>query len=134
MTRRQDGSWAGLFPCHPFLGKPSVQTCAFDLDQRPDALTVYGTVVFSVGRKGHAVLLRRVPLEYEFATEADRDFPQELVVPLFLAVTSAKNPEADVVGGDTDARLGIFDNQSRFVWVIQVEGLGRVAVRRGPAS
>ena len=54
-------------------------------------------------------------------------------MPLFLAVTSARDTESSIVARDhAEGSWSLFDNQAGLLWVIEVEGVGRVGVRRGP--
>jgi hypothetical protein len=131
MQRRPDGTWGGLFPCHPWLSHASNELCAMDFDQTAESIRVSGAHVFAVRRTARSVLLTRPPLEYEFALAEERPFPEELVMPLFLAVTSARDLKTGLTDTSENARFA--DNQSRFVWVIEVQELGRVGVRRGPS-
>ena len=79
---------------------------------------------------GQSVLLTRPPLQDEFAVADGRPFPSELVIPLFLAVRTARELSGGLAEESANARFG--DNQARLGWIIDVEGLGRVGVRRGP--
>ena len=131
MQRRPDGTWGGLFPCKPWLSHPSNELCAMDFDRTPESIRISGQHVFTVQRNARSVRLTRPPLEYEFALAEERPFPDELVMPLFFAVTSARDLRNGLTDMSENARFA--DNQSRFVWVIEVEELGRVGVRRGPS-
>ena len=52
-------------------------------------------------------------------------------MPMFLAVTSARDLRNGLTEASENARF--YGKQSRFVWVIEVEEVGRVGVRRGPS-
>jgi hypothetical protein len=71
-------------------------------------------------------------VQYEFALADARPFPPELVMPLFLAVTSAR--ELDSGLPERSGTMRIYDPETRLSWEIEVEGLGRVSVRRGPTT
>jgi len=131
MARRPDGTWGGLFPCSPWLSHASNELCATDFDQTPESIRVSGHHVVAVRRIPRSVLLSRPPLEYEFALADERPFPAELLMPLFLAVISARDLRNGLTEASDNARF--YDNQSRFVWVIEVEEVGRVGIRRGPS-
>jgi hypothetical protein len=131
MARRPDGTWGGLFPCSPWLSHASNELCATDFDQTPESIRVSGHHVFGVRRNPVNVLLTRPPLEYEFALADGRPFPADLVMPLFLAVLSARDLRNGLTDASENARF--YDNQSRFIWVIEVEELGRIGIRRGPS-
>ena len=132
MHRRQDGSWGGLFPCKPWLSYPSTSLCPTDFDQTEIAIRMGGQAVFGPNRGENSVLLVRSNVTYEFAVADARPFPPELVLPLFLAVTSARELESGLLDKSGTAR--VFDSQSQFRWEVEVEGLGRISVRRGPSS
>ena len=134
MARRADGTWGGEFPCRAYLGRPSNEACATDVSEKDGAIFFGGQFAFRVVDDGRSVLLQRPPLEYQFVTAQERAFPPELVVPLFLAVTSARDTESSIVAQEhAGGTWSIFDNQAGLIWVLEIEGLGRVGVRRGPS-
>ena len=132
MRRRPDGSWGGLFPCKPWLSHPSNNLCATDFDQTGIAIRMDGQPVFGINWRTNSIVLARSAMEYEFAAPDGRPFPPELVMPLFLAVTSAREIDSGLVDSSGTAR--VFDTQARFFWKVEVEGLGLISIRRGPSS
>ena len=132
MRRRPDGSWGGLFPCKPWLSHPSNDLCATDFDQTPIAIRMGGQNVFGLNRWPGSVVVARTAFQYEFALVDGRPFPAELVMALFLAVSSARELESGLA--DRSGTMRVFDTETRLSWEIDVEGLGRVSVRRGPTS
>jgi len=132
MERRADGTWGGMFPCKPWLSHASNQLCAADFDMTAEWIRWGGRNAFAYERTpGQSVLLVRPPLEYEFAVSDGRPFPSELVMPVFLAVTTARELGGNVAQESVNARYA--DTQARYAWTVEVEGLGTVAVRRGPS-
>ena len=131
MRRRPDGSWGGLFPCKPWLSHPSNELCPTDFDQTGIAIRMGGQPVFGLNRRENSVVLARSAFEYEFAVADARPFPPELVMPLILAVSSARELDSGLV--DRSGMTRVFDAHARFFWEIAVEGLGWVTVRRGPS-
>jgi hypothetical protein len=84
---------------------------------------------------GLEVLLQGTDVEFQFATKLDRDFPTDLIAPLFFAVSMTTDPARDLVSSDPSLGLVEFGNPgTRLVWVISVDGLGEVSVRRGSAT
>jgi hypothetical protein len=133
MSLRSDGTWGGMFPCRAYLGHPSNQSCAADVAEKDGAIFLNGAFAFRVFDDGRSVFVQRPPLEYQFATVADRPFPHELLLPLFLAVTSARDTESSIVAREhAEGTWSLFDNQAGLLWIVEVEGVGRVGVRRGP--
>jgi hypothetical protein len=91
-----------------------------------------GQPVFGFNRWPSSVVVARTGVQYEFALVDARPFPSELVMPLFLAVTSAR--ELDSGLSDRSGTMRIYDPETRLSWEIEVEGLGRVSIRRGPTT
>ncbi len=91
-----------------------------------------GQPVYGINWRTNSIVLARSAMEYEFAAPDGRPFPPELVMPLFLAVTSAREIDSGLVDSSGTAR--VFDTQARFFWKVEVEGLGLISIRRGPSS
>jgi hypothetical protein len=132
MRRRTDGTWGGLFPCKPWFSHPSNNLCPTDFDQTEIAIRMGGEPIFGLNRWPNSVVVARSAVQYEFALADARPFPPELVMPLFLAVTSAR--ELDSGLSERSGTLRVFDTQTRLSWEIDVEGVGRISVRRNPTS
>jgi len=132
MKRRADGTWGGRFPCKPWLSHASNDLCPTDFDRTEIAIRMGGQPVFGFNRWPSSVVVARTGVQYEFALVDARPFPSELVMPLFLAVTSAR--ELDSGLSDRSGTMRIYDPETRLSWEIEVEGLGRVSVRRGPTT
>jgi len=132
MKRRADGTWGGRFPCKPWLSHASNDLCPTDFDRTEIAIRMGGQPVFGFNRWPSSVVVARTGVQYEFALVDARPFPSELVMPLFLAVTSARELDSGLC--DLSWTMRIYDPETRLSWEIQVEGLGRVSVRRGPTT
>jgi hypothetical protein len=135
-----DGKWSGRIACRWRLGLPTGKMCPFYWEPRvkdglPPAIGAPGVGAYEVTRSGHSVLLRGTDVEYQFVPKANLDLPTELIAPLFFAVATTTDPGRDLVFSDPPLGFNDFIRPStRLVWVIPVEGLGEVAVRRAPAS
>ena len=88
--------------------------------------------IFGLNRWPSSVVVARTGVQYEFALADTRPVPPELVMPLFLALTSAR--ELDDGLSDRSGTTRIYDPQTPLSWEIEVEGLGRVSVKRNPAT
>jgi hypothetical protein len=135
-----DGTWGGTIACRWRYGLPTGKMCPFFWDPRvksglPPAIGAPGVGGYEVTRSGHSVVLRGIDVEFQFVPTKDLDFPTELIAPLFFAVATTSDPGRDLLSSDPPLGLGDFTRPAtRLVWVIQVEGLGQVAIRRGPAA
>jgi len=135
-----DGTWRGTIACRWRYGLPTGKMCPFYWDPRvqsglPAAIGAPGVGAYEVTRSGHAVVFRGTDVEFEFASKADLDFPTELIAPLFFAVATTNDPSRDLLSSDPPLGTGDFIRPStRLIWVIKVEGIGEVAIRRGPVS
>jgi len=140
LARDGDGRWNGTMACRWRQGIPTGKMCPFFWEPTleaglPIAIGAPGVGAFSVARMGHTIIFRGQTVEFRFAAAAEREFPSELVAPLFFAVANTSDPARDLRASEPPLDRFDFTNpQTLLVWVVSVEGLGDVSVRRGPAS
>ena len=135
LARDGAGNWTGTIGCKFRRGLPTTHVCPFFWeptvrDGLPAAIGAPGVGGYRIIRSGHSVLLQGTDVEFQFATKVDRDFPIDLIAPLFFAVSMTTDPARDLVSSDPSLGLVEFGNPgTRLVWVISVDGLGRLQRR-----
>jgi hypothetical protein len=88
---------------------------------------------YRVSRTGFGVLLEGLRMTYEFVPKLQKEFPAELVRPLFWAVISATDPSRELKSSDPPYGQGtIASPSSILVWVIDIRGFGEVGIVRRP--
>jgi hypothetical protein len=140
LARDAEGKWSGTIPCRWRLGRPTGKVCPFFWEPKiqdglPSGIGAPSVGEYQVVRVRHSILFRGDKVEYQFAAKVDRDFPPELVAPLFFAVANTTDPGRDLLSSEPPLGITEFTNpDTRLVWLVSVDGLGDVSIRRGPVS
>ena len=104
--------------------------------QLPEGIAAFGVrESYRVSRAGFGVLLEGPRMTYEFVPKLQKEFPAELVRPLFWAVISSTDPSRELKSSDPPFGLGTMSSpSSNLVWVIDIHGFGEVGIVRRPTQ
>jgi hypothetical protein len=140
---RGSGEWSGKAPCRSQQGKPAGQSCpvfiaALPAGTLPTSAGNFDSTQpqsFAVTRQGTGVLLKGQLFDYEFVPKVEREFPPDLVLPLFWAMISSRDPGRELRSSDPPvAPPAVPGPGTVLVWRIDVAGFGPVEIVRRPAS
>lgn len=74
-------------------------------------------------------------VSYEFQPKVEREFPADLVLPLFWAIISSKDPAKELRSSDPPVVPPAVPGPATVLtWQIDVAGFGPVEIVRRPAS
>ena len=139
---RANGEWSGKAPCRTQQGKPVGACPVFITALAPGTLpTGAGNFdstqpqSYAISRKGTAVVLAGQVVSYEFQPKVEREFPADLVLPLFWAIISSKDPAKELRSSDPPVVPPAVPGPATVLtWQIDVAGFGPVEIVRRPAS